>query len=135
MEIAKALVAKARLLIMDEPTSALSINETERLFQVIRRLAKEGVAIVYISHRMEEVFAVADVVTVLRDGQHIGTMSAKGASRREIIRMMVGRELQEIIASGKAETATRKPILEVRGLWLENLSATSVRPNLVQNVS
>jgi ribose transport system ATP-binding protein len=135
VEIAKALVAKARLLIMDEPTSALSINETERLFQVIRRLAKEGVAIVYISHRMEEVFAVADVVTVLRDGQHIGTMSAKGASRREIIRMMVGRELQEIIASGKAETATRKPILEVRGLWLESPSATSVRPNLVQNVS
>src|SRR6476661_2419409 len=117
VEIAKALVAKARILIMDEPTSALSINETDRLFQVIRKLAKEGVAIVYISHRMEEVFALADTVTVLRDGQHIGTMSAKGASRREIIRMMWGRELQEIIATGKAETATRKPVLEVRGLW------------------
>src|ERR1700675_983111 len=114
VEIAKALVAKARILIMDEPTSALSINETERLFQVIRTLAKEGVAIVYISHRMEEVIAVADTVTVLRDGQHIGTMSAKAASRREIIRMMVGRELQEIIASGKSKTATRKPVLEAR---------------------
>ncbi len=135
VEIAKALVAKARILIMDEPTSALSINETERLFQVIRKLAKEGVAIVYISHRMEEVFAVADTVTVLRDGQHIGTMSTKAASRREIIRMMVGRELQEIIASGKSETATRKPVLEVRDLWLENPLPTSARPMLVQNVS
>jgi ribose transport system ATP-binding protein len=135
VEIAKALVAKARILIMDEPTSALSINETEHLFQVIRKLAREGVAIVYISHRMEEVLAVADTVTVLRDGQHIGTLSAKVASRREIIRMMVGRELQEIIASGKSETATRKPVLEVRNLWLENPTPTSARPTLVQNVS
>jgi ribose transport system ATP-binding protein len=135
VEVAKALVSKARILIMDEPTSALSINETDRLFQVIRKLAKEGVAIVYISHRMEEVIAVADTVTVLRDGQHIGTMSAKTASRREIIRMMVGRELQEIIASGKSETATRKPVLEVRDLWLENPLPTSARPMLVQNVS
>ena len=135
VEVAKALVSKARILIMDEPTSALSINETERLFQVIRKLAKEGVAIVYISHRMEEVIAVADTVTVLRDGQHIGTMSAKAASRREIIRMMVGRELQEIIASGKSKTATRKPVLEARDLWLENPLPTSARPMLVQNVS
>jgi len=135
VEVAKALVAKARILIMDEPTSALSINESERLFQVIRKLAKEGVAIVYISHRMEEVFAVADTVTVLRDGQHIGTLSAKVASRREIIRMMVGRELQEMIASGKSETTTQKPVLEVQDLWLENPSPTAARPLLVQNVS
>ncbi|MBV9731882.1 MAG: sugar ABC transporter ATP-binding protein, partial [Verrucomicrobia bacterium] len=73
VEIAKALASKARILIMDEPTSALSINESERLFQVIRRLAAEGVAIVYISHRMDEVFALADQVTVLRDGSYIGT--------------------------------------------------------------
>jgi ABC-type sugar transport system ATPase subunit len=77
VEIAKALVAKARILIMDEATSALSINETERLFQVIRRLAGEGVAIVYISHRMEEIQAIADTVTVLRDGRHIGTVKVR----------------------------------------------------------
>ena len=109
---------------MDEPTSALSINETERLFQVIRTLAKEGVAIVYISHRMEEVVALADTVTVLRDGQLIGSMSQEKANRREIIRMMVGRELQEVFASGKAETATRQPVLEVQNLRLENPAPT-----------
>jgi ribose transport system ATP-binding protein len=135
VEIAKALVAKARILIMDEPTSALSINETERLFQVIRKLAKEGVAIVYISHRMEEVVALADRVTVLRDGQLIGTVSQEKASRREIIRMMVGRELQEVFASGRSETATRKPVLEVRNLWLENPAPTVARSMLVQNVN
>ena len=135
VEIAKALVAKARILIMDEPTSALSINETERLFQVIRTLAKEGVAIVYISHRMEEVVALADTVTVLRDGQLIGSMSQEKASRREIIRMMVGRELQEVFASGKSETATRKPVLEVQNLRLENPAPTVARSMLVQNVN
>jgi ribose transport system ATP-binding protein len=135
VEIAKALVAKARILIMDEPTSALSINETERLFQVIRKLAKEGVAIVYISHRMEEVVALADRVTVLRDGQLIGTVSQEKANRREIIRMMVGRELQEVFASGRSETATRKAVLEVQNLWLENPAPTVARSMLVQNVS
>jgi ribose transport system ATP-binding protein len=135
VEIAKALVAKARILIMDEPTSALSINETERLFQVIRKLAKEGVAIVYISHRMEEVVALADRVTVLRDGRLIGTVSQEKASRREIIRMMVGRELQEVFASGRSETATRKPVLEVQNLWLENPAPTLARSMLVWNVS
>ncbi|MBV8329655.1 MAG: sugar ABC transporter ATP-binding protein, partial [Verrucomicrobia bacterium] len=82
IEIAKALVAKARILIMDEATSALSINETERLFDVIRRLAADGVAIVYISHRMEEVSALAHTVTVLRDGRRIGTVPGKQANRR-----------------------------------------------------
>jgi ribose transport system ATP-binding protein len=135
VEIAKALVSNARILIMDEPTSALSINETDRLFLVIRRLAKEGVAIVYISHRMEEVFALADRVTVLRDGKLIGSMPKESANRRHIIRMMVGRELQEVIATGKSDTATRKPVLEVSNLWLENPAPTLARPMLVQNVS
>jgi ribose transport system ATP-binding protein len=84
VEIGKALVSEARILIMDEPTSALSIHETERLFAVIRRLSGEGVAIVYISHRMEEVFALADRVTVLRDGRLIGTLAAREANRREV---------------------------------------------------
>ena len=135
VEIGKALVLEARILIMDEPTSALSIRETERLFAVIRRLSGEGVAIVYISHRMEEVLALADRVTVLRDGRLIGTLAAREANRREVIRMMVGRELQEVLASGKADAPTRQPILEVRNLWLEHPAPTPSRPMLVDRVS
>ena len=135
VEIAKALVAKARILIMDEATSALSINETERLFQVIRRLAEEGVAIVYISHRMEEVSALAHTVTVLRDGRCIGTVPGKDATRRELIRMMVGREIQEMLAEGKSTTRVAKPTLEVRNLSLEHPSPTPSRPMLVQDIS
>jgi ribose transport system ATP-binding protein len=135
VEIAKALVAKARIMIMDEATSALSINETERLFQVIRRLAAEGVAIVYISHRMEEVLAVAHTVTVLRDGRHVGTVPGKDATRRELIRMMVGREIHEMLAEDKGTTKAAKPMLEVRNLSLEHPSPTPNRPMLVQDVS
>jgi ribose transport system ATP-binding protein len=135
VEIAKALVAKARILIMDEPTSALSINESERLFQVIRRLAAEGVAIVYISHRMEEVLALAQTVTVLRDGRLIGTLAGKEASRRELIRMMVGREIQEMLAATKDSAASEEPLIEVRNLCLEHPRPTPLRPRLVDRVS
>ena len=135
VEIAKALASKARILIMDEPTSALSINESERLFQVIRRLAAEGVAIVYISHRMDEVFALADQVTVLRDGSYIGTLPGQNANRRELIRMMVGRELQEMLTSDKQNTAADLPALEVKKLWLEHPNPTPSRTMLIQNVS
>jgi ribose transport system ATP-binding protein len=135
IEIAKALVAKARIMIMDEATSALSINETERLFDIIRRLAADGVAIVYISHRMEEVIALAHTVTVLRDGRCIGTVPGREAKRRELIRMMVGREIQEMFAQDKSATRTAKPILEVRNLSLENPKPTPMRPMLVQDVS
>jgi ribose transport system ATP-binding protein len=135
VEIAKALVAKARILIMDEATSALSINETERLFQVIRRLAAEGVAIVYISHRMEEVSALAHTVTVLRDGRRIGTVPAKDATRRELIRMMVGREIQEMLAEDKSAAKSSKPMLAVRNLSLDHPSPTPSRPMLVQDVN
>ena len=135
VEIAKALVSKARILIMDEATSALSINETERLFQVIRRLAAEGVAIVYISHRMEEVTELAQTVTVLRDGRGIGTVPAKEANRKDLIRMMVGREIQEMLAEDKDATTVAKPMLEVRNLSLEHPSPTPSRPMLLQDVN
>jgi ribose transport system ATP-binding protein len=135
VEIAKALVSKARILIMDEATSALSINETERLFQVIRRLAGEGVSIVYISHRMEEVTELADTVTVLRDGRHIGTVPATEANRKDLIRMMVGREIQEMLAEDKSAATAAKPMLEVRNLSLEHPSPTPSRPMLVQDVN
>src|SRR5260370_16549589 len=120
---------------MDEATSALFINETERLFQVIRRLAEEGVAIVYISHRMEEVFALAHTVTVLRDGRRIGTVPGKDATRRELIRMMVGREIQEMLAEDKSATSTAEPMLEVRNLSFEHPPPTPSPPMLVRDIS
>ncbi|CEJ11379.1 Ribose import ATP-binding protein RbsA [bacterium YEK0313] len=93
VEIAKALSQDARVLVLDEPTSALSDRETEQLFKVIRRLQSEGVAMAYISHRMAEVFELGDRITVLRDGQFIGTRLRAEASSDEIVRMMVGRSV------------------------------------------
>ena len=98
VEIAKALSLDARILIMDEPTSALSQSEVASLFRVIRGLAERGVAIIYITHRMEEVFHVADRVTVLRDGAVVAGMTTGATSRRELIRHMVGRDVREFFA-------------------------------------
>jgi ribose transport system ATP-binding protein len=93
VEIAKALSRNARVVVMDEPTSALSERESEQLFKVIARLKAEGVAIVYISHRMNEVFALGDRITVLRDGKRIASLPAAGAQPDELIGMMVGRSV------------------------------------------
>src|SRR5437867_128437 len=93
VEIAKALAYNAEVIIMDEPTSAISDREVERLFEVIRDLKRHGVAVVYISHRLEEIFRIADVVTVLRDGQYISTHPIKDLDTRKLISLMVGREL------------------------------------------
>ena len=95
IEVAKALSLHARILIMDEPTSALSETEIKQLFETIRKLKSTGVSIIYISHRMEEIFQIGDRVTVLRDGKHIGTKSVGETSRAELVRMMVNRELKE----------------------------------------
>jgi ribose transport system ATP-binding protein len=95
IEVAKALSLDARVLIMDEPTSALTSQEITELFAAIRRLKARGVAIVYISHRMEELFAIGDRVTVLRDGRQVGTRRVGETSMTELVRMMVGRDLQE----------------------------------------
>jgi ribose transport system ATP-binding protein len=94
VEVAKALSLDARVLIMDEPTSALTMQEIEELFAAIRRLKARGVAIVYISHRMEELFAIGDRVTVLRDGRNVGTRRLGDTSMAELVRLMVGRDLQ-----------------------------------------
>ena len=103
LEISKALSSSARLLIMDEPTAALSPNEVEHLFATVRRLRDRGVAILYISHRLEEVAALADVVTVIRDGRHIETRSSGELSQAEIIRLMVGRSLDQLFPKEEAE--------------------------------
>ncbi len=93
IEIAKSLVRHPRLLILDEPTSSLSESESAVLFRVIRRLQSQGVTMLYISHRLPEVFAMCDTVTILRDGAHVKTLKTKGTTDEEIVRLMVGRDL------------------------------------------
>jgi len=95
VEIAKALSLDSKIIIMDEPTSAISEKEAERLFTIIRRLRSEGRGIIYITHRMEEIFKIADRLVVLRDGAYIGTVNAAETSKAEIIKMMVGRDMTE----------------------------------------
>jgi len=114
VEIAKAIGARSKILILDEPTSSLTDREVERLFQVIATVRAEGAGIVYISHRLEEVGAIADRVTVLRDGATIATCDAKGLSRAELIRMMVGREIEAIFP--KRAVPIGEVALEVRNL-------------------
>ena len=96
VEIAKAIGASARIVIMDEPTASLSDREVTRLFAVIARLRGEGVGIIYISHRLEEISAIADRITVLRDGQTVATRDRGDVTRTDVIRMMVGRELDAV---------------------------------------
>lgn len=96
IEIARAILTKSRLVIMDEPTSALGEIETKKLFEIIRSLKKEGIAILYISHRLEEIFEIGDKVTVLRDGKLVDTVNIKEVTKSKIITMMVGRTINEI---------------------------------------
>ena len=93
VEICKALSFNAELIIMHEPSATLTENELECLFDIIERLRRRGITVIYISHRMEEIFRIADVVTVLRDGEHIRTLPVAEVSRQELIALMVGREL------------------------------------------
>ncbi len=102
VEVAKALSLDARILIMDEPTAALTEYEIAELFATIRRLKEKGVSIVYISHRMEELFEIGDRVTVLRDGRSVGTYDVKGITKSELIRLMVNRELTDLFPKQKA---------------------------------
>jgi ABC-type sugar transport system ATPase subunit len=95
VEIARALAFDARVIVMDEPTAALSDAEAGRLFEIVRDLQARGIAVVYISHRLDEIFALADRVVVLRDGRHVGARPKAGLSRKELIELMVGRELAE----------------------------------------
>jgi len=102
VEIAKALSYESQLLIMDEPTSALTERDAEHLFAIVRELQAQGKGILYITHRIEELFEIADQVSVLRDGKHIGTDRPANLTRDEIIRMMVGRTLARIFPGGPA---------------------------------
>lgn len=96
VEIAKAISSDPKIIIMDEPTSALSSKETDILFDIIRKLKAEGKSVIYISHRMEEIFEITDQVSVLRDGKYIGTVKTDETHIDELIRMMVGRSMDEV---------------------------------------
>jgi rhamnose transport system ATP-binding protein len=114
VEIASALGGEARLLILDEPTASLSDREVENLFRVLRDLRAQGVGMIYISHRLEEIARVADRVTVLRDGKNVATLPVQDVSRSELIRMMVGRELSVVFP--KTEVKLGDLVLETRAL-------------------
>lgn len=114
IEIARALTANAHLIIMDEPNSSLSDAETERLFELIRTLKARGIAIIYVSHKIEEVLRIADRITVFRDGMYVGTVHAQDATEDTVINMMVGRELDRSALSVPEHLG--EPVLEVRGL-------------------
>ncbi len=114
VEIAKAISLKVRVLIMDEPTASLSAHEVEQLFNLARKLRKQGVAILFISHRMEEIFEIADRVTVFRDGRWISTKPRVEVTPDGAIRDMVGRKIEEFFAKGTAQRGDL--LMSVRGL-------------------
>jgi inositol transport system ATP-binding protein len=114
VEIAKAISNNAKVIIMDEPTSALSDAEVKTLFQIIEKLKSEGVAIIYISHKMEEIFQISDTITVLRDGKLISTQKASDLDSSTLISLMVGREISEIFPEAKTEVG--KTMISVKNL-------------------
>lgn len=118
VEIARALLFDSKVLIMDEPTSAISDHETELLFRIIRDLKSKGVAILYISHKLDELFTIADNYVVLRDGELIGTGMMKDTDKEGIIRMMVGRKLESSYRSRGKDTATE--LMRVENLKLKS---------------
>jgi ribose transport system ATP-binding protein/inositol transport system ATP-binding protein len=114
IEIIRAVSCNARLIIMDEPTSSLDSEETRRLFGTIRSLKSNGVSIVYISHRMEEIFEICDRVSVFRDGRYIDSREMKGVSKEELISLMVGRTVKNVFP--KVDCPIRKTVLKAEGL-------------------
>ena len=114
VEIVKAISLNSKIIVMDEPTSAITEKEAAVLFAQIERLKKQGVAIIYISHKMDEIFRISDTITVLRDGQWIGTKPAKELDNDMLIKMMVGRELTDIYPKDPVEIGD--VILEVKNL-------------------
>ncbi len=129
VEIAKALSRDARLLIMDEPTASLTLRETDVLFALIRRLREDGVTILYISHRLDEVEALADSVTVLRDGRVVHSGPAAGLTPHRMASLMVGRELEDMFP--ERTPPTDDTLLRVEGLsvpgWVRDISFTLAR--------
>ena len=116
VEIAKALSLDARIIVMDEPTSSLTASESAHLFAIVRQLRDEGLGIVYISHRMEEVLQLADRITVLRDGRYVGDLPREAATHKAIVAMMVGRELSGHYFPPRDTPPADEVVLEVKEL-------------------
>lgn len=117
VEIARALTTNARIIVMDEPTTSLTTRETEKLFEVIASLKAQGIAIIYISHRMEEVYQLADRVSVLRDSTYIGTLERSELSASKLVSMMVGRDLSSFYKKEhRTPSGERRAVLSVRGM-------------------
>lgn len=133
VEIAKAVSFQSKVLIMDEPTSAITDKEIEKLYKLIFKLKAEGIAIVFISHKLDEIFRVADKITVLRDGKLIGTKNAAELDKDTLISMMIGRDLTNIYEKQWIERG--EPLLEVRNLTrkgeFENISFTLHRREIL----
>ena len=115
IEIAKAMLERPRILILDEPSAVLSTRDLERLFAAIRSLRQTGATVIYVSHRLDEVFAIADRITVLKDGAHVGTVPTSEIDQAGLVRMMVGRAMGEIFPKRRALVPSG-PLLAVRGL-------------------
>ena len=119
VEIAKAVSYNSSILIMDEPTSSLTEHEVVHLFRIVRQLREQGKAIVYISHKMSEIFSIADEISVFRDGRHVATDDASAFDQAKLISLMVGRELTQLFPKGDAKIA--ETVLAVRGLTLDGV--------------
>ncbi|MBI1619595.1 sugar ABC transporter ATP-binding protein [Aquamicrobium zhengzhouense] len=136
VQIARALLNEHKVVILDEPTAVLANDEVDALLDIVRSLRGHGVAVLYISHRLEEVEALADRITVLRDGRMIGTWPAEDLSQRQMAELMVGREL-DMLYPHKREPATKAPLLEVIDLAVEHGTWTgsfAVRPGEVLGI-
>ncbi len=123
VEISKAIINKSKIVVMDEPSAALSLNELEILFKLIRQFKSEGTSVIYISHRLEEVFEIADRVSVFRDGKYVATKQVAETNKDQLITLMVGREL-----SGEYPQNDQKSddvILKVQGITNEKLKNIS----------
>ncbi|MBO0850325.1 MAG: sugar ABC transporter ATP-binding protein, partial [Pseudonocardia sp.] len=129
VEILRALTDQPKVIAFDEPTSSLSDTEVELLFALIRGLREMGVAVIYVSHRIKEVFALADRVAVLRDGEHVGTRRSSELSEADLIRMMVGRDLASLFHDEVPRPAPGDVVLDVRGLRSAEASASGTSIN------
>src|SRR5215203_2720087 len=125
VEIAKALSKEAKILVLDEPTAALTESEVETLFTILRDLKKRGVGMVYISHKLNEVFEMSDRITVLRDGRTVGTDAAEALTKEKVIELMVGREVGNIFPEPHHELG--ETVLEVRDLTAYSVDAAAKR--------
>lgn len=119
VSIAKALFHNARVISLDEPTASLSSQEARRLFEIIRELKANGITIIYVSHRLDEIFELADSVTVLRDGRFIGTHKVEDITREDLIKQMVGRDVSAFAVRKRPRRFTDEIVLEVKGLSVE----------------